>query len=205
MSMTETQIDALVKGFATCAVANVSDNLNRMVGARGLLPYHRGGSMCGRALTVRTAPGDNAAIHRAFDQVRPGDVVVVDGAGYLDRALTGGIMAAIARSRGAVGLVVDGAIRDVEEIAAGDFPVFARGISHLGPYKNGPGEIGVPVSIGGMLVSPGDIVLGDADGIVAFAPAIGPTLLEATRAQARKEAEIMAQIAAGTYIGAYAK
>lgn len=204
-ALTERQISKLIADFSRCAVANVSDNLDRLVGARGLRPFHRGGTMAGPALTVKTAPGDNAAIHRALDLVKLGQVIVVDGGGYVDRALIGGIMMTLARKRGAAGLVIDGAIRDLDEIADSEFPVFARTVIHLGPYKNGPGALNIPVSIGGMPVNPGDIVLGDADGLVAFAPDTGPALLAATQAQAKKEAEIIASIEAGTYTGAYAK
>src|SRR5690606_34591305 len=115
------------------------------------------------------------------------------------------IMAAIAKSRGAVGFVIDGAIRDVDVIAADTFPVFAKAAIHRGPYKNGPGEINVPVSVGGMVVNPGDIVVGDGDGIVAFPVEGAKELLAAVRAQEKKEAEMLASIANGTYTNAYAK
>ena len=114
-------------------------------------------------------------------------------------------MSAIAKSRGAAGMVLNGAIRDTAEIGADDFPIFACGVTHRGPYKNGPGAINVPVVIGGMIVNPGDIVVGDHDGVVAFPPQNADKLLESVRAQERKEAEIFRQIAAGTYVGAYAK
>jgi regulator of RNase E activity RraA len=118
------------------------------------------------------------------------------------RALVGEIMCAIAHSRGAAGVVIDGAIRDADALAKSDFPVFARASIHRGPYKNGPGEINVPVSIGGMVVSPGDIVVGDGDGVVAFDAGKADSLLAAVLAQKKKEAEILRMIAAGTYAGA---
>ena len=117
----------------------------------------------------------------------------------------GEIMMSIAKSRGAVGLVVDGAIRDAGPIARIGFPVFARAAIHRGPYKNGPGEINVPVCIGGMVVNPGDIVVGDEDGVVAFSPEIAVALGEKVRAQEQREADILKSIAAGTYVGAYAR
>lgn len=201
----EIELNRLIAEFASCAVANISDNLERAVGARGIRPFHRGGTMSGRAFTVRTAPGDNLFIHQALDMIEPGDVIVVDGGGYEDRALIGDIMSSIAEKRGAKGMVLDGAIRDAVEIGSRDFPVFARSAIHLGPYKNGPGATGVPVSVGGMLVRHRDIVVGDGDGVVAFSTDIAAKLLDATRAQARKEDEILRSIAAGTYQGAYAK
>lgn len=202
-SCNDAKIPELVEAFASCAVANISDNLDRAVGAVGIRPFSKQTRVAGRALTVRTAAGDNLFIHRALDQIFPGAVIVVDGGGFDGRALIGEIMTAIAKSRGAVGFVLDGAIRDAATIAAGDFPVFARSSIHLGPYKNGPGAINVPVSIGGMLVNPGDIVVGDADGLVAFSPDIAADLLAATQKQADKEAGMLESVARGTYVGAY--
>ncbi|WP_198947636.1 RraA family protein [Haematobacter missouriensis] len=199
-------LTSLVVEYRSTTTAVISDNLDRLPGAVGLRPYHLvRGTMAGRALTVRVAAGDNYYIHKALDLVQPGDVVVVDGDGSTERALIGGIMSAIAKSRGAAGMVLNGAIRDTAEIGADDFPIFACGVTHRGPYKNGPGAINVPVVIGGMIVNPGDIVVGDHDGVVAFPPQNADKLLESVRAQERKEAEIFRQIAAGTYVGAYAK
>jgi regulator of RNase E activity RraA len=154
---------------------------------------------------VRTRPGDNLAIHEALELIRPGDVLVVDGGGDVSRALVGEIMKAIAQRRGCAGFVIDGAIRDADALARDSFPCFARAAIHAGPYKAGPGEINVPVSIGGMVVHPGDIVVGDGDGVVAFPAAIAETLLAATRRQEEKEAAILVAIAEGTYTGAYAR
>src|SRR5690554_389930 len=194
----------LFQAYRNAATAVISDNLEREPGAVGIRPFHRCDStMVGRALTVRTRAGDNAVIHRALGLVQPGDVVVVDGGGDTTRALVGEIMAAIARSRGAAGLVLDGAIRDVGVIAADTFPMFAKAAIHRGPYKNGPGEIGVPVSVGGMVVRPGDIVVGDADGVVAMPPMVAARIHAAVVAQERKEREILASIENGTYVDAY--
>ena len=117
---------------------------------------------------MKTRPGDNLAIHKALELVGPGDVIVVDGGGDESRALVGEIMKTIAQWRGAEGYVIDGAIRDAGAIAADTYPFFARAAIHRGPYKSGPGEINVPVSIGGSVIAPGDIVVGDEDGIVSF-------------------------------------
>lgn len=204
-SQADADIPELLDAFGSCSVANISDNLDRAVGAVGIRPFSKRARLVGRALTVRTAVGDNLFIHKALDQVFPGAVIVVDGGGFDGRALIGEIMAAIARSRGAAGFVIDGAIRDAEQISGDDFPVFARSSIHLGPYKNGTGAINVPVSIGGMLVHPGDIVVGDADGIVAFPPGIARDLLEATKKQADKEAAMIQSIAKGSYVSEYSR
>ena len=140
--------------------------------------------MAGTAVTVARAAGDNLAIHRAFDFCRPGDVLVIDGAGELTQALMGDIMASFAESLGVQGLVIDGAIRDVGALSQRDFPVYARGVTHRGPYKNGPGEINVPVTVGGMVVHPGDIIVGDEDGVLAIAPADVEAVIEGARRQA---------------------
>ncbi len=195
----------LLAGFGAASTAVISDNLQRLPGAVGLRPFHRGGTMVGRALTVRTAAGDNLTIHKALDLIQPGDVLVVDGGGDTGRALVGEIMAAIARSRGAAGMVIDGAIRDARAIAQADFPCFARAAIHRGPYKNGPGEVGVPVCVGGMLVRPGDIVVGDEDGVVAFPAEGAAELLAAVHAQEAREAEMLRSIAEGRYVGAYGR
>jgi RraA family protein len=184
-------------------VAIISDNLDRLPGAVGLNAYHRAGAMLGVALTVKTRAGDNLAIHQALEKIQPGDVLVVDGGGDVSRALVGEIMKAIAESKGCAGFVIDAAIRDVGAFAASDFPCFARGVNHRGPYKSGPGEINVPVSIGGTVISPGDIVVGDEDGVVAFSPAKLATLIPAVKAQLAREEATMAAIRNGTYRGEY--
>ncbi len=196
---------AILAAFAGAATATISDNLGRLPGIVGLQPFHRGGRLLGRALTVRVRGGDNLAIHQALEIVRPGDVVVVDGGGETGRAVVGGIMKAIAQARGAAGFVVDGAIRDRADFAASDFPCYARGVTHRGPYKTGPGEIDVPVAIGGWVVSPGDVVVGDEDGVVTFPAAGALALAEAVRVQESREAEVLRLIERGEYDGRYAR
>jgi RraA family protein len=196
---------ALLEAFRNASTSIISDNLERLPGAVGLRPFHRGGALVGVAFTVRTRPGDNLAIHKALELVGPGDVIVVDGGGDESRALVGEIMLNIAKYRGAAGYVIDGAIRDAGALAASDFPVFARAAIHRGPYKSGPGDINVPVSIGGMVVAPGDIIVGDEDGVVAFSQAIAPSLLEAVKAQIAREEETLVAIREGRYQGSYGK
>ncbi|KIG03101.1 RraA family protein [Caballeronia concitans] len=181
------------------AVSLLSDNMARASGAVGLTPFHRPKAMAGTAVTVRTRPGDNLAIHAAFDDCRPGDVLVIDGGGDLHQALMGDIMASYAESIGIAGLVIDGAIRDVAALRARDFPVYAKGVTHRGPYKNGPGEINVPVTVGGMVVHPGDIVVGDEDGVLAIPQADATDVIERARAQEQKEAQALRSIAAGAF------
>jgi RraA family protein len=195
----------IIAAFKAAPTPIISDNLARLPGAVGLRPFHKGGALCGVAFTVRTRPGDNLAIHKALELVGPGDVIVVDGGGDETRALVGEIMKTIAQWRGAEGYVIDGAIRDAGALAADTFPFFARAAIHRGPYKSGPGEVNVPVSIGGSVIAPGDIVVGDEDGVVSFPQAIAAELLEKVKAQIQREADTMTAIREGRYQGSYGK
>jgi RraA family protein len=191
---------ALIALFEGLPASIISDNLNRMTGTWGLSPMHRPGTaLLGPALTVRTRPGDNLMIHKALQLGKPGDVLVVDGGGALDRALFGDIMKNVARMRGFAGIVLDGAIRDASAFRNDTLPCYARGVCHRGPYKDGPGEINVPVSIGGMVVHPGDIVVGDDDGLVFITPAEARAVAEASRKKAAAEASTLESIAARRY------
>jgi RraA family protein len=188
---------SLIKQFHNVVVAHLSDCMNRLPGADGLNPMHRGDHMVGVALTVRVAPGDNLMVHKAIDIAQPGDVIVVDAGGDLSQAIIGEIMSTLAAKRGVAGMVIDGAIRDSGALAAARFPVYARGVTHRGPYKNGPGEINVPVSIGGMVVCPGDIMVGDEDGVVAVPVDIAPIVLKAAKAKAKEEDAVLKGIRKG--------
>ena len=159
--------ERVVAQFRDIPVANVSDSMSRMTaGGARLRPMHGGGAMAGPAFTVKTRPGDNLMVHKALDLAEPGDVIVVDAGGDLTNAIIGEIMSTYAKARGVAGIVINGAIRDADAIRAGTFPVFAAGVTHRGPYKDGPGEINVPVAIDGMVIEPGDLVLGDGDGLL---------------------------------------
>lgn len=199
----EGELKSLIEKLRGAPTAVISDNLERLQGANEILPYHAKGHMVGTAFTIKTSAGDNLAIHEALEQIKEGDVLVIDGDGYLGRALVGEIIVNIAKSKGAAGIVVDGAIRDVAAIKAGEFPCFAKGVNHKGPYKTGPGKFGVPVSVGGMVVNPGDIIVGDEDGLVVFAPEQAQFVIDAVAAQEAREAAILKSIAEGTYTGAY--
>lgn len=151
-------------------VAVAGDCLGRSIGAMGLRAYHPDLNtvICGRAITVRTRPGDNLIVHKAMLMAQPGDVIVVDGGGDLTQALVGGLMRTTALARKLGGFVIDGAVRDLVEWAEGGMPCYARGHTHRGPSKEGPGAVNVPVAVAGLVVQPGDLVLADADGIIAI-------------------------------------
>lgn len=188
---------ALVDGLRESVTAHLSDSMGRTCGVIGLRRYSRRGRLAGGAFTVKTRPGDNLMVHKALDLARPGDVLVVDGGGDLNNALVGELMGMHARARGLAGFVIDGAIRDVAWFD--DFPCYARGNTHRGPYKEGPGEINGPVAIGGLVIHPGDIVVGDEDGLLAIRPEEAEEVLRLARRKAEEEEETKRQIRAGTH------
>jgi RraA family protein len=189
--------ESLVAAFASVVTPHLSDNLDRLAGITALQPFHRARKLVGTAFTVKTRPGDNLAIYHAMPLLKPGHVLVIDGDGDTDNALVGDLILTYLMQRGCVGVVIDGAVRDVAAFAAADFPCYARGVSHRGPYKNGPGALNVPVAIAGQVVNPGDIVVGDEDGVVTFAQADAQRLLEGARRSAAKEDAIRAEILTG--------
>lgn len=189
----------LVEQFRHVVTPHVSDNLNRMFsGAAELRPYHKGGKLTGVAVTVKTRPGDNLMVHKAIEVAEPGDVIVVDAGGDLTNSIVGEIMLRLAQRKQLAGFVIDGAIRDTGAFMNDDFPVYARGVTHRGPYKDGPGEINVPISLNGMIVHPGDIILGDEDGLVTIPLEHAEEILKLVHEQQDREAAILQSIQDGT-------
>jgi regulator of RNase E activity RraA len=188
----------LVEAFRGLPVANISDCMARMsAGGARLRPMHRRGYLAGPALTVKTRPGDNLMIHKALTLAQPGDVIVVDAGGDLTNSLFGEIMVATAIGRGVAGVVLDGAVRDSQEIGQGEFPLYAAGVTHRGPYKDGPGEINVTIAIDGMVIHPGDLVVGGADGLLCIPFDEAEEILAATHRKMEAEKKTLADIAAG--------
>ena len=195
------QVDGdTVRRFAQLPVANVSDSMSRMTaGGARLRPMHGGGGLAGPALTVKAPPGDNLMMHKAIGLAHPGDVIVVDAGGDLTNALMGEMMLMQMEKRGVAGVVINGAIRDAGYIRGHGFPVFAAGVTHRGPYKNGPGEINVPIAIDGMVIAPGDLIIGDEDGMLCVPfDELGPVLAAAEAKYAAEQKQI-ANIQAGTH------
>jgi 4-hydroxy-4-methyl-2-oxoglutarate aldolase len=191
----------LVAEFEAIPAAVLSDVAERgrtMDAAIG--PIDPGTTIAGRARTVRASPGDNLAIHRAITFVEPGDVLVVDGEGYTETAYVGEIMCASCLAHGADGMVVDGAIRDREEVARMGFPLFSRGVHPAGPEKEFEGAVDVPVSCGGVVVEPGDLVVGDADGVVVVPADDAPSALVRARERLERETELLDRVRSGEYL-----
>lgn len=180
--MSESSQDALAR-LAVLPTANIGDAMDRLgVLDSRIRPTWPGARVAGRAFTVWTRSGDNALIHQALEVVRPGDVIVVNGGGDESRALIGDLIGQRAKNAGVAGFVIDGAIRDAEGLGEMGMPVFARAVTPAGPYKNGPGHLGRTIAVGGVAVAPGDLVLGDADGVVVVPLAEAERIAQASEA-----------------------
>ena len=189
---------SLVEEFSGVPRANVSDSMGRLfAGGARIRPMHASGEMAGVAITVKSRPGDNLMLHKAVNMSEPGDVIVVDASGDLTNALLGDLMLTYAKKRGVAGFVVNGAVRDVDLVKEINLPVYAAGITHRGPYKTGPGEVNVPISIDGMIIEPGDLVLGDSDGFLCVPYDLVPEVLKLAKAKQAAEDLQLKKIEAG--------
>ncbi|MEU4981814.1 RraA family protein [Streptomyces sp. NPDC021969] len=177
--------------------AHVGDALERMtVMDGGIRLLTERAALLGNALTVDVRSGDNLAVHRALDEARPGDVLVVNGHGDTTRALVGDLIGEIMVNTGVTGAVVDGAVRDVQALSEMGLTVYARAITPAGPFKDGPGAVGAPVAVGGMVVEAGDVLVGDADGVVVVPRRRVAEAVEAVDGIAEKEDALRGRILA---------
>ncbi len=161
----------LVEAFRGIPVANIDDNMGRIAAVdASIFPLNPNAKILGTAFTVNAPAGDNLLFHKALDMAQPGDVIVLANKGSLSRSLCGEIMSNYAKSRGLAGIIIDGCVRDSAALRELDFPVYAKGVTPNGPYKNGPGEMNFPVSFAGIIINPGDIIVGDADGLLVIRP-----------------------------------
>jgi RraA family protein len=190
----------VVQQLATLPVANIADAMDRLGALDSRIQaVWPGARIAGPALTVWTRAGDNAAIHEALAIARPGDVIVVNGQGDETRALLGDLIGAKALARGVAGFVLDGAARDADTLGELQMPVFARACTPAGPYKYGPGRVGVTIAVGGVAISPGDVIVGDGDGLAVIPRHEAHTIAAAAQAvhdaEANKRAAIPAPLA----------
>jgi RraA family protein len=177
----------IVLAFKGIPVANIADEMNRIACMdAGIRPYNRR-PLLGVAFTVKSVANDNLMFHKAISMAQPGDIIVINGEGSLSHSMCGEFMYRAAIARGIEGFIVDGAVRDLDALETLDLSVYARGAQPNGPYKNGPGEINVPVCVGGQVVEPGDIIVGDLDGVVVIKKDDAPEL--AARARRKLEEE----------------
>jgi 4-hydroxy-4-methyl-2-oxoglutarate aldolase len=178
----------LLAAFHDVSTAALSDAMGRHGAMRSVIrPIYDDIRMVGAALTVLCFPGDNIMTHKALELVQPGDVLVIDDGDH-DTGCFGHRSAMQARARGGVGLVASGSVRDIAALRHDRFPAFCRGASPRAPQKNTPGSINVPVHIGGLVVRPGDIVVGDPDGVVVVPLGSARQILD--RALARERLEL---------------
>ena len=173
----------LIEAFAGIPVANIDDNMGRIAAVdASIFPLNPQAKLLGTAFTINAPAGDNLLFHKALDMAEPGDVLVLANKGSMSRSLCGEIMSTYAKSRGLAGIIIDGCVRDSYALRTMDFPVFAKGITPNGPYKNGPGEMNFPVSFAGIIINPGDIIIGDADGLLVIHPEDAEALAKKARA-----------------------
>jgi len=186
---------SLVEKFRNLPVANISDSMARMSAAGPRLrPLHAGGGLCGPALTVKTRPGDNLMVHMALNLAIAGDVIVVDAGGDLTNAIIGERMLSYCVAKGFAGVVINGAVRDYGWIRNQEFPVYAAGVTHRGPYKDGPGEINTAIAFDGMVIEPGDLIVGDDDGLLSLPIDEAQAILELAAAKHKSESESFADL-----------
>ncbi|OLU16969.1 MULTISPECIES: RraA family protein [unclassified Pseudomonas] len=174
----------LIEEISHYPIALIGDVLQRM-GMMASAIHHVAGkpSFFGTIMPLLTREGDNLAIHRALDDAQPGDVLVVNANGETNRAVFGDLLGEICLLKKVAAVVIDGAVRDIEELDVMGLPTYARAVNPAGPSKYGPGQVGAPVACGNVVCNPGDAILGDRDGVIVISRHILPTLAERLKTQ----------------------
>ena len=188
----------LIDEFRGLSTAILSDAMNRMNSMTAdIKPTVEGTHIAGPAVTVQCIVGDNLMIHKAIYVAGPGDVIVVDARGHKDNSVWGNIMSQACRIRGIEAVVIDGAIRDIRENREGGFPIFCKGVVPAGSQKSWGGNINVSIQCGGVGVEPGDIVVGDDDGVVVVPTDIASKVLQGAKERAKVEEEWLHELQKG--------
>jgi regulator of RNase E activity RraA len=194
----------LVEGFRGAATGNVCDALGRSAAMHHRIkPVVPGMTLCGVAFTIKARPVDNLIIWKALEVVQPGDVLVIATGDYTGHSTWGDLTSRVGAARKLGGVVTDGAVRDVDGMAEAGLPVFAAAVTPNSPQKDGPGEFNVPISCAGQVVQPGDIVVGDGDGVVVVPQGEAARALVALRQVQAYEQERMDGINRGELIPAW--
>jgi RraA family protein len=190
--------------FREFATPDISDLLNRLYAVNPAIHCLTGAhTLCGPACTVKVFPGDNLMVHKALDVAEPGDIVVIDAGGSTMNAVLGDLISTKAKHRHIQGFIIDGLVRDLPEIIELNFPVFARGMTPIGPLHRGPGEINFPICCGGVVVNPGDVVVADAAGVVVVPQGIAQDLIERLHAHKASNADYLAAVKRGDFSNAW--
>jgi len=191
----------IVEGYRELATGNICDAMGRYGSmSASIRPILNQCKMVGPALTVKIYPADNLMLHKATEVAKPGDVIVVDAGGYPDMAILGDLLCLVCKTKGIEGIVLDGGVRDIEGIRELGFPVFAKGVIPVGPLKDSPGSINTPIHCGGAHVAPGDLIVGDMDGVAVIPKARIQEVLEKGRAIVEKEEKMRERIRKGEII-----
>lgn len=185
----------LMDKLASYGTPALSDGLNKFnTMDASIKPVVPGTKIAGPAFTVRMRPGDNLMLHKAIALAKEGDIIVVDTCGGISNSVMGDLMASAAFKKGIAGFIIDGGIRDIMDLKEKGFPVFAKYVTPSVGDKDGPGEINLPVSCGGIPVLPGDYIVADDNGVVAIRPEIVDQIVEGTEKKLAYEAKRMEEI-----------
>lgn len=191
----------IIDGFQGIATSNIGDVMGRMFAMDHTIKSINkpGIHVVGHAFTVRTHPSDNLMVHKAMDMAMPGDIIVIDACGDMGNAILGELMCHYAKTKGIAGYIIDGPVRDLYGIAEMGFPVFAKGGTPRGPYKEGPGEINTVISCGNVPVKPGDVIVADDDGVMVIPKEDSAGVMIKAREIQEKEKRIIQSIYDGTW------
>jgi RraA family protein len=190
----------LLEQFKEFPAPDISDMMNRLytmdAGIKNLVNEQ---AIVGPALTVKVFPGDNLMVHKALDLLQPGDIIVIDGGSSPMNGIVGDLIAAKAQHRGAIGFVIDGLMRDLPEVQEVNLPIYARGTTPIGPLHRGPGEVNFPISCGGIVINPGDILCADGDGVTVVRQDFAAEILEKLISKRDSMAEYVAGVRRGVF------
>ena len=188
----------LIKELSRFSAATIHEALGKYGNLPSAIkPINPTMKICGPAYTVKTMPKDNILLHRAYAYAKPGDVIVADCSGFYEAGYWGDLMSLGAKTKGIAGLVIDGCVRDADDIEAMGFPVFSRGLCILGTSNHGDGTLNEPIIIGDVLINPGDIIVGDRDGVVVIPQNRIEEAIEKSIARETKEENVRKQLREG--------